>query len=62
MNTHFISLDTAKELIGRYRDNFNDMVNPAYSESLKYSETFDATAIRAIIDQPGCVELGLFWG
>lgn len=62
MSTHFISLETAKELIGRYRDNYEDMASPAYADSLKYSETFDASAIRAIIDQPGCVEFRTYYG
>lgn len=62
MNQHFISLDTAKELIGRYRENFNDIATPQFKESLKYSETFDASAIRAILDQPGCVSFRAYYG
>ena len=55
MSQHFISLGTAKELIGRYRENFEDIPAPEYKDSLKYSSTFDAAAIKAILDQPGCV-------
>lgn len=62
MSQHFISLDTAKELIGRYRENFNDIATPQFKESLKYSETFDASAIRAILDQPGCVSFRAYYG
>jgi hypothetical protein len=62
MSQHFISLATAKELIGRYRENFNDIATPEFKESLKYSETFDASAIRAILDQPGCVSFRAYYG
>ena len=53
MSQHFISLEIAKDLIGRYREHFNDIATPEYKDSLKYSETFDAAAIRAVLDQPG---------
>jgi hypothetical protein len=62
MSQHFISLATAKDLIGRYRENFNDIATPQFKESLKYSETFDASAIRAILDQPGCVSFRAYYG
>ena len=62
MSQHFISLATAKELIVRYRENFNDIATPEFKESLKYSETFDASAIRAILDQPGCVSFRAYYG
>ena len=62
MSQHFISLATAKELIGRYRENFNDIATPEFKESLKYSATFDASAIRAILDLPGCVSFRAYYG
>ena len=62
MSQNFISLATAKELIGRYRTNFNDIATPAYKDSLKYSSTFDASAIKAILDQPGCVSFRAYYG
>lgn len=62
MSQHFISLDTAKDLIGRYRENFNDIATPEYKDSLKYSETFDAAAIKAILDQSGCVSFRAYYG
>ncbi len=62
MSQHFISLATAKDLIGRYRENFNDIATPQFKESLKYSETFDASAIRAILDQPGCISFRAYYG
>lgn len=62
MSQHFISLETAKELIGRYRNNFDDIATPEYKESLKYSSTFDAAAIKAILDQPTCVSFRAYYG
>lgn len=62
MSQHFISLQTAKELIGRYRENFKDIATPEYKDSLKYSETFNAAAIKAILDQPGCVSFRAYYG
>ncbi len=62
MSQNFISLQTAKALIGRYRENFNDIPTPNYKDSLKYSSTFDAAAIKAILDQPGCVSFRAYYG
>lgn len=62
MSQHFISLETAKELIGRYRNNFDDIATPEYKDSLKYSSTFDAAAIKAILDQPACVSFRAYYG
>jgi hypothetical protein len=62
MSQHFISLATAKDLIGRYRENFEDIATPEFNHSLKYSETFDAAAIRAVLDQPGCVSFRAYYG
>lgn len=62
MSQHFISLEIAKDLIGRYREHFNDIATPEYKDSLKYSETFDAAAIRAVLDQPGCVSFRAYYG
>ena len=62
MSQHFISLQTARELIGRYRENIHDIATPEYKESLKYSETFEASAIKAILDQPGCVSFRAYYG
>jgi hypothetical protein len=62
MSQHFISLQTAKDLIGRYRENFEDIATPEYKDSLKYSSTFDAAAIKAILDQPGCVSFRAYYG
>ncbi len=62
MSQNLISLQTAKDLIGRYRANFNDIATPDYKDSLKYSSTFDAAAIKALLEQPGCVEIRAYYG
>lgn len=62
MSQNFISLATAKDLIGRYRTNFSDIATPDFKDSLKFSETFDAAAIRALLDQPGCVAFRAYYG
>jgi len=62
MSKNFISLPQAKELTKRYRDNLKAIATPEYANSLKNSETFDAAAVRAILDQPGCVEFRTYYG
>ena len=62
MSHHFISLQTAKDLISRYRDNYTDIAKSEYEDCLKYSETFDAAAIRAVLNQPGCVSFRAYYG
>ncbi len=62
MANNFIDLPTAVALTKRYRENKDQMVTPDYAGSLHISETFDAAAIRAILDQPGCVEFRAYWG
>ena len=62
MSQHFISLQDAKALIGRYRANFTEIASPEFKNSLKYSSTFDAAAIKAILDQPGCVSFRAYYG
>jgi hypothetical protein len=62
MSNNIINLSTARSLIKRYRDNLALIATPAFNESLKYSETFDASAIQAILNQPGCVEFRAYYG
>jgi hypothetical protein len=38
------------------------MVAPDYAQSFHLAETFDAAAIKAILDQPGCVEFRAYFG
>ena len=62
MDNHFIDLKRAIELTTIYRNNKGNMVTPDFSESLHISETFDAAAIKAILDQPGCVKFRSYFG
>ena len=62
MRNNIINLTTARSLIKRYRDNLALIATPEFNESLKYSETFDASAIQAILSQPGCVEFRAYYG
>lgn len=59
---NFIDLPTAKELIERYRVNMDAITTAEYKNALKYSETFDAAAIQAVLNQTGCVEFRAYYG
>lgn len=62
MSNNFISLEEAKEMIFRYRDNLTKMLTPDFEKSLLYSETFDVEAIRKLIGQEGCVSFRAYYG
>lgn len=62
MANHFIDLKRAIELTSIYRNNKGSMVTLDFSESLHISETVDAAAIKAILDQPGCVKFRSYFG
>lgn len=62
MSNQIITLAQAKEMTQRYRDQKDAMVQPPYANSLAICETFDATAIQAILNQPGCVQFRAYYG
>lgn len=62
MSQHFISPETAKELIDRYRANVDKMTTPPFQGSLIYSELFDASAISALLQQEGCESFRAYFG
>ncbi len=62
MSQHFISPELAQELIDRYRKNVDNMTTPDFKGSMIYSERFEAAAIQAILDQPGCVSFRIYFG
>lgn len=62
MANNIIDLPTAIQLTQNYRSNKDAMVAPDYAQSFHLAETFDASAIRAILDQPGCVEFRAYFG
>ena len=62
MSNPFISVKTAKEYTARFRQNKDLMTTPDYQNALPYSETFDAQAIRDILNQEGCVAFRTYYG
>ena len=62
MSQNFIDLAQAKELTKRYRENKAAMVTNDFINSLCDAETFDASAIQAVLNQPGCVEFRAYFG
>ena len=62
MSKNFIDLTTAKDLTKRFRENLDALVTKEYTGSLPNAETFDASAIQAILNQPGCVEFRAYFG
>ena len=62
MSNNFIDLAKAKDLTKRFRENLDALVSKDYAGSLPNAETFDAEAIQAILNQPGCVEFRAYFG
>ena len=62
MSNNFIDLPTAIQLTRNYRENKDRLVTPEFSDAMCLSETFDASAIRAVLDQPGCVSFRAYYG
>jgi hypothetical protein len=62
MSSNFITLTEATDLINRYRKNLDSMLTPDFTGALLFSETFDADAVRAILNQTGCVSFRTYYG
>lgn len=62
MNNHLITLEEAKSLTERYRNQKDAMTTEAYNQSLSISESFDAEAIKAVLNQPGCTGFRAYFG
>jgi|688.fasta_scaffold02101_7 hypothetical protein len=62
MSNNFIDLPTAIQLTRNYRENKDKLVTTEFSDAMCLSETFDASAIRAVLDQPGCVSFRAYYG
>jgi hypothetical protein len=62
MSNNFITLAQAKDMTKRYRENLDALVTPDYAGALPYSETFDASAIQALLNQAGCVSFRCYFG
>jgi hypothetical protein len=58
-----ISLEEGIEMIGRYKDNRDRMLNSTYQmKILTLSETFEKSDIEALINQPECQKLRAYFG
>lgn len=60
--SNFITLQEATELTARFRDNKEKMLMPTFKGALANSITFEAQAIRALIDQTDCVGFRMYNG
>jgi hypothetical protein len=61
---HFIDLTTAQEMTLRYRDTREAVLAPLYQQLnvLPLSETFERSAIEAVLAQEGCSSLRVYYG
>ena len=57
-----ISYETDKSYIERFRNNRNNIEVPEFKGSLSLSETFEVEAFRALVAQPGCVGVRIYYG
>ena len=62
MAQHLISFNVAKDLIDRFKANKRPMLNIGYEHSLSFAETFDAEAVKTLLQQPGCVKFRVYMG
>ncbi len=62
--SHFISVKIAAEFIARFRTNHEVILKEQYKAQaiLATSETFDRTAFDALLSQPGCTAIRLYYG
>ena len=57
-----ISYETAKSYIDRFRANRDSIEVPEFKGSLSFSETFHVEAFKALVAQPGCVGVRIYYG
>lgn len=63
-NSHYISLTDAATMTAAYRSGRETMLDEAFrnAEVLPLSETFNRLAIDALLAQPGCEGLRVYYG
>ena len=63
-DSHFITPDEAITMIGVYRDMREQLLKPEYSGQniLCNSETFTVADVQAVLNQPGCKGLRIYYG
>lgn len=61
---HSISLDQAKKMTAKYREEKKKVLKEDYGKSdiLPISETFDRAAFDQLLAQPGCVSIRAYYG
>lgn len=62
MSENYIDLPSAIELTRRYKENKEALVSTEFNDSMHIAETFDASAIQAILNQPGCTHFRAYFG
>ena len=64
--SHFISLAEAKKMIGRYRAKRKDLLDAKYKDKdkkvLPTCESFERSAIEALLKNPECKGLRIYYG
>lgn len=60
--SHFISLREAKELIGRYKVEKDQVLKREYENVLSFSESFNRDAFDTLLKKPGCEGLRFYFG
>ncbi|RYF91429.1 MAG: hypothetical protein EOO03_01380 [Chitinophagaceae bacterium] len=63
-NEHFISLTAAAGMTKAYRTSLPRLLQPDFQQAgaLALSETFDRRAIDALLAQPGCAGIRIYYG
>ena len=61
---HFISLEQARNMTRRFRENRDNVLAPKYqgSDLLPNAETFDRAPFDSVLAQPGCTALRVYYG
>jgi hypothetical protein len=61
---HFISIEKAKQLTRKFKDNKKKIVKDEFKDKdlLPNSETFDRAAFDRLLKQPGCAGLRFYFG
>jgi hypothetical protein len=64
MMNHEIPLETAIEMTTLYRAEKEAILDPSFrnQDILANCETFDANAIRKVLDQTGCASMRIYYG
>lgn len=61
---HSITLEQARQMTARYRNEKENLLNGNYNgrDILSNSETFDAESVRSVLNQEGCKDFRIYYG